>query len=115
MDTFTALGEPTRRSIIEMLATRGQLPASSIYRKFSTSPQAISQHLKILRDTNLVRVEKHAQQRLYQVNPSAIYEIEDWAKHLTDKWEGRLDALDEFLNSEKGKLRRRGKPNGRAK
>ncbi|HEY5550030.1 MAG TPA: metalloregulator ArsR/SmtB family transcription factor [Candidatus Saccharimonadales bacterium] len=97
MDAFTALAEPTRRNIIELLAARGQLPAGAIYHKFKISPQAVSQHLKILRDTKLVRVEKRAQQRLYQVNPATIHEVEDWAKQITRQWEKRFERLDSVL------------------
>jgi DNA-binding transcriptional ArsR family regulator len=66
MDMFTALAEPTRRDILVLLGTHGQLSAGEIYTKFTSSPPAISQHLKVLRDAELVTVEKHAQQRLYQ-------------------------------------------------
>lgn len=97
MDIFTALAEPTRRSIIETLATRGQLPASDIYRSFKVSPQAISQHLKVLRDTKLVRVEIQAQKRLYQVNPATIHEMEEWAKRMAQQWEKRFERLDVVL------------------
>lgn len=100
MDTFTALSEPTRRNIIEILASYGQLPASSIYRKFNASPQAISQHLKILRDTKLVRVEKRAQQRLYEVNPKTLAEVEKWANQVAQNWEERFDRLDRLLEQE---------------
>jgi DNA-binding transcriptional ArsR family regulator len=58
MDTFTALADPTRRSIFEMLAGDGQLSVSDISNRFSVSPPAISQHLKVLRETNLVQMEK---------------------------------------------------------
>ena len=61
MDTFTALAEPTRRNILEMLAANGNMPATSIYGHFKASPPAISQHLKVLREAKLVRVEKRAQ------------------------------------------------------
>ena len=73
MDMFSALAEPHRRSILEMLASEGQLSASAIARKFRVSPPAISQHLKVLREAGLLRMEKRAQQRLYQVNPEAMH------------------------------------------
>jgi DNA-binding transcriptional ArsR family regulator len=114
MDSFTALAEPTRRDIIEMLADRGQLPASSIYRKFNASPQAISQHLKILRDTKLVLVEKRAQQRLYEVNPKAINEVEKWAQGIVLHWNERFDRLDKLLKEDKRSTRGE-QPSGRAK
>jgi DNA-binding transcriptional ArsR family regulator len=61
MDKFHALAESTRRKIIEMLAREGALTATEICEEFQVSPSAISQHLKILREANLVRMEKRAQ------------------------------------------------------
>jgi len=78
MDTFTALAEPTRRTILERLAVRGNMSATDIYRGFKSSPPAISQHLKVLREAKLVRVEKRAQQRIYYINPEPMKELEKW-------------------------------------
>ena len=72
MDMFSALAEPTRRSILEMLASEGRLSASEIADRFPVSAPAISQHLKVLREAKLVQVEKRAQQRIYEINPEAM-------------------------------------------
>jgi DNA-binding transcriptional ArsR family regulator len=103
MDMFYALSDPTRRKILELLASQGELTASHIYSNFQVSPPAISQHLKVLREANLVKMEKHAQQRIYQINPMAMLELEDWSKQLAQQWNQRLDVLDEFLKSEQEK------------
>ena len=87
-----------------MLAKSGQLPATKIYAKFKVSPPAISQHLKVLKDANLVQIEKKAQQRIYQINPHAMQEIEEWTKKVRDLWSGRFDKLDKALKFEKKKL-----------
>jgi DNA-binding transcriptional ArsR family regulator len=97
MDIFTALADSTRRNIIEMLASNGQLSATEIYDKFQVSPQAISQHLKVLREANLVRVEKRAQQRIYQMNPDAMAEVEEWAKQYRQIWSRSFEELDKVL------------------
>lgn len=107
MDIFYALAEPTRRNILEMLASSGQLSATDICDKFQVSPSAISQHLKVLRETHLVQMEKRAQQRIYQINPDAIHELEDWAKELTELWNQRFDALEKVLKAEKEKLKKK--------
>lgn len=99
MDIFSALAEPTRRNIIEMLASNGQLSASDIYNKFSASPPAISQHLKVLRQAKLVKVEKQAQKRMYQINQEVVTELQDWVQKLTQMWNARFDALDEVLKT----------------
>jgi len=103
MDVFYALADPTRRKILELLAKQGELTASQIYSYFSTSPPAISQHLKVLREAGLVNMKKRAQQRIYQINPEAVLELEDWSKQLTVQWNQRLDALEELLKAKKGK------------
>ena len=101
MDIFYALAEPTRRKILELLASKGQLSATEIYDNFAVSPPAISQHLKVLREAKLVMMEKRAQQRIYRVNPEAMLELEDWAKQLAQLWNQRFDALDELVKVEK--------------
>lgn len=101
MDLFSALGDPTRRNIIEMLSQRGQLSANSIYKHFSSSAPAISQHLKVLRDSELVTVEKKAQQRLYQINPEKFGELELWIKQMKKLWTDRFDRLDVLLAKKK--------------
>ncbi len=103
MDRFTALSDPTRRKIIDLLAERGPLSVSQIGEQFPVSPPAISQHLKVLREAGLVRVEKRAQQRIYSINPDAIHEVEDWAERVTQLWNQRFDALERFLEIEKKK------------
>lgn len=103
MDKFSALADPTRRKIIEMLAKEGQLPATEISERFSITPQAISQHLKVLRKAKLVQVEKRAQQRIYRINPDAMLELEDWARQLRQLWNQRFDAFDRVLAEEKRK------------
>ena len=103
MDKFEALADPTRRRIVEMLSTRGQLSATEIAGHFQSSAPAISQHLKILREAELVLMEKRAQQRIYRVNPEALSEFERWVQNLRTRWEERFSALDQVLEAEKRK------------
>jgi len=92
MDVFAALGDPTRRHIIEMLA-RHELSASRIGDKFPVSHSAISQHLRVLREAKLVDMEKKAQKRIYKINPKA----KDWIKKMMQLWNERFDRLDKIL------------------
>jgi DNA-binding transcriptional ArsR family regulator len=103
MDVFSALSDPTRRSIIEMLAGEGRLSASEIAERFPVSAPAISQHLKVLREAKLVRVEKRAQQRIYEINPETVREMQDWAGRIRAQWDERFDELDRVLDAEKQK------------
>jgi len=119
MDVFTALAEPHRRSILEMLASEGQLSATAISRKFRVSPPAISQHLKILREARLVRMEKRAQQRLYEINPDAMHELEHWARRMAEQYDRRFDPLERIAKAQEeqdANLRsRKDKRNGNSK
>ena len=101
MDTFAALAEPTRRTILERLAANGNMSATDIYRGFKASPPAISQHLKVLREAKLVRVEKRKQQRIYYVNPEPMRELEKWIKQFAAAKEQEFKRLDKLLETMK--------------
>ena len=103
MDMFVALADSTRRNILELLARSGELSATAIYEQFPISPQAISQHLKVLREAHLVEMEKHAQKRLYRLNPQALSEFEAWIQQVQQRWSERFEALDVVLENEKKK------------
>lgn len=103
MDIFSALAVPTRRNIVEILASKGRLSATDIGRHFDITAPAISQHLGVLLDTELLIVEKHAQQRIYEINPRKITEVEQWATRTTRLWEQRLDMLSDVLEENMGK------------
>ena len=100
MDAFLALAEPRRRRIVEILAHRGRLNASQICEQFEVTPQAISQHLKVLREANVIRMEKRAQQRLYTFNPQSTSQIQLWAADMAKLWNRRLNRLDKALKEE---------------
>ncbi|HLG64690.1 MAG TPA: metalloregulator ArsR/SmtB family transcription factor [Ktedonosporobacter sp.] len=103
MDIFVALADPTRRNILEMLADSGELSASAIYERFPVSPQAISQHLKVLREAELVVMEKRAQKRLYRLNTQTLSQFETWVQQTQRRWSERFEALDAVLEAEKKK------------
>src|SRR5438128_12331513 len=103
MDMFVALADPTRRNILELLANSGELSATAIYEQFPVSPQAVSQHLKVLREAHLVEMEKRAQKHVYRLNPQTLAQFEAWVQHTQQRWSERFDALDTVLESEKKK------------
>ncbi|MFO0775510.1 MAG: metalloregulator ArsR/SmtB family transcription factor [Nitrospiraceae bacterium] len=107
MLAFFALADPTRFHIVEMLAAHGRMPVFEIGKHFSVSPPAISQHLKVLKQANLVRVEVSAQQRIYSLNPDGIAEVEHWLLKTRRLWEARFDALDALLTEEVTKSTKR--------
>ena len=97
MEGFAALGDPTRRKIVEMLAAR-ELPAGEIARRFDMTAPAVSQHLRLLRDAGLVSVRRDAQRRIYALDPSGLAELDAWLARFRRFWSGRLDALEHELS-----------------
>ena len=75
MDKFSALSDPTRRKIIEMLANSGPMSATDICEQFKVSPPAISQHLKVLREVGLLDGKKHGYFMHYDVNRAALLSL----------------------------------------
>jgi DNA-binding transcriptional ArsR family regulator len=99
MLSLTALADPTRRRIVEMLAVR-ERTAGDIVQEFDMSAPAISQHLKVLREARLVSVRAEGQHRIHSVDPAGLDEIEAWLKKTRRFWEKRLDALEAALREE---------------
>ena len=100
MDAFSVLAEPRRRRVVELLVHRGKLSASEICDEFDVTPQAISQHLRILREANVIHMEKRAQRRLYTFNPRSVVQIQAWTTEMARSWNRRLDRLDKALKEE---------------
>lgn len=96
MEGLTALADPTRQRIVEMLAS-GPLCAGDIAERFSISAPAISQHLKTLREAKLVRVRPKAQKRIYELDPEGVMELSDWIERIRAFWATKLDALESEL------------------
>lgn len=100
MDAFHALAEPRRRRVVEILAHRGTLTASQICHEFDVTPQAISQHLRVLREAKVIRMEKRAQRRLYTFDPRSTNQMQVWAADMEKQWNRRLDRVDKILNEQ---------------
>jgi DNA-binding transcriptional ArsR family regulator len=96
MQSLTALADPTRQRIVEMLAA-GALSSGDIASRFEISAPAISQHLKTLRNARLVRVRVEAQRRIYELDPTGVGEIAAWVTRVRSFWFTKLDALEEEL------------------
>lgn len=99
MLSFIALADPTRRSIVELLAVR-ERSAGEIVAQFDVTPPAISQHLKVLRRARLVTVRAEGQRRIHSLDRAGFDEIEAWLAKTKRFWEQRLDALEETLRAE---------------
>jgi DNA-binding transcriptional ArsR family regulator len=96
MNAVAALADPTRRTIVELLA-ESELDAGQIATRFSISRPAVSRHLRVLRELGLVRVRPEAQRRVYSLEPAPLAELDAWLGRYRGFWENRLDALDTEL------------------
>lgn len=112
MDSFAALSDASRRSIIVMLAEEGELNAGEIGARFDFTASALSKHLKILREAKLVQMEKRAQSRVYSVDPQGLQEMERWMRDVNKFWSRGLDRLEAALRAEDAK-KQKSKPKKR--
>jgi DNA-binding transcriptional ArsR family regulator len=102
MDTFTALSDPTRRRIIESLAS-GESSFGELAEKFDMSRPAVSQHLKALREAGIVTARADAQRRIYRLTEHGLDDVDAWLGKIRDFWNKRLDRLEELLgDAERG-------------
>jgi DNA-binding transcriptional ArsR family regulator len=98
MDQFVALADPTRRVIIESLST-GERSFGELAEQFEMSRPAVSQHLKVLRETGLVTARRDAQRRIYRLNTGGLAEIDDWLDKVRNFWAEHLDKLEQAMAS----------------
>lgn len=98
---FTALGDPTRRAIIERLAS-GPATVSELAAPLPMSLPAVMLHLKVLEESGLVRSEKKGRVRTCRVNPDMLSLAEQWVGERRRLWEARLDRLGAFLEAGEG-------------
>jgi DNA-binding transcriptional ArsR family regulator len=93
---FDVLGDPVRRRILELLAdgerTSGAVSAV-VQAEFGISQPAVSQHLKVLRDSGFATVRPEGARRLYAVDAAPLREIDAWMDHFRRFWDQRFDAL----------------------
>lgn len=97
--SLTALADPTRQRIVEMLAS-GALSSGEIAGRFELSPPAISQHLKTLKQARLVSVRVDRQKRIYSLDPAGVEEVSQWIARIRAFWNPRLDALEAALKKD---------------
>ena len=95
-DIFKALGDPTRRAIFEKLASGG-MNASALREGMTISQPAMSQHLSVLRDAQLVREERQGRFVMYEVDPEGLVHIARWLQKYRSYWPARVDALKDLL------------------
>lgn len=96
---FEVLAVPSRRRIVELLA-EGRKTVGEINQEFEISGPAVSQHLRVLRESGLVEVEVDAQRRIYRLRQEPLDEMQAWLDQIRSFWTDRLDALERELKKE---------------
>lgn len=100
IDVFTAVADPTRRQMLDLL--RGQeRPAGELVRSFpSISQPGISRHLRVLRESGLVEVRREDRRWIYTLRAQGFAELDAWIARYRDFWPAQLDALARHLDAQ---------------
>lgn len=99
MDVFAAVAEPTRRAVLDLLAGRERSAGELVAAFPALTQPAVSRHLRILRESQLVDVRADGTRRLYSLRPAALVELDRWLDRYRRFWEERLDDLEGHLDS----------------
>ena len=97
-DVFQAIADPTRRAIIGLIALQAMTP-NAIAEHFDTSRQAVSKHLQILVECQLVKQEQQGREIYYQLEVAKMKEIDKWLEQFRKIWEDRFSELDNVLSN----------------
>lgn len=100
-DVFDALGDPTRRHIVESLS-RGEASATQLAADLPVTRQAVSKHLTALRDAGLVESRRQGRETLYRVNADPLDEAAAWIVRVGGEWDARLERLRTLVESRRG-------------
>jgi DNA-binding transcriptional ArsR family regulator len=101
-DIFQAIADPTRRAILTLIAIQSLTP-NAMAEKFDMSRQAVSKHIKVLQECELIKAEPSGREIYYHFNPRKMQEFDDWLAQLRKIWETQFNQLDEVLSTIKKK------------
>ena len=101
-DVFQAIADPTRRAILSLIASQSMTP-NAVAEHFDSSRQAVSKHIKILVECQLVKQEQQGREIYYHYNPKKLKEVDKWLAPFRAMWEDRFNQLDDVLKHLKNK------------
>jgi DNA-binding transcriptional ArsR family regulator len=101
-DVFQAIADPTRRTILSLLALQAMTP-NALAEYFSCSRQAVSKHIKVLTEAHLVKQELSGREIYYHFNPNKMKEVDKWLSQFRAQWEDKYNQLDHVLKNLKSK------------
>ena len=97
-DIFQAIADPTRRAIIVLIALQPMTP-NAIAQHFDTTRQAVSKHLRILTECDLISQEQKGREIYYQLEVEKMKEVDQWMEQFRKIWETRFNQLDDLLDT----------------
>lgn len=95
-DVFQAIADPTRRAILGLISIQAMTP-NAIAEHFQSSRQAVSNHIKILTECELLNQVQSGREIYYHFNPEKMKEVADWLAPFKKLWDDRFDQLDDLL------------------
>ena len=101
-DVFQAIADPTRRAILSLIALQAMTP-NALAEKFDSSRQAVSKHIRILAECQLVKKEQSGREIYYHFNPKKLKEVDKWLEQFRAMWENKFNQLDDVLKPLKNK------------
>lgn len=101
-DIFQAIADPTRRAILSLLALQAMTP-NALAEHFGSSRQAVSKHIKILAECQLLEQKQTGREIHYHINAQRMKEVDTWIAQFRTLWENRFDQLDNLLDNLKNK------------
>jgi DNA-binding transcriptional ArsR family regulator len=104
---YAAIADPTRRTILLLLAKGGEKNVSELQEPFSISQPAVSKHLRILRDAGLVRSRQEGRRMFYAIEARKLQQVYDWVAQFEKYWDESLDRLGDYLDKQEQNRRNR--------
>lgn len=103
-DVFQAIADPTRRTIISLVALQAMTP-NSIAENFDYSRQTISKHIQILMECQLLSQEQNGREMYYQLNPEGMKDIADFIEPFRKLWDDRFNKLESIMQNHQSKIK----------
>ncbi|MFI5148573.1 MAG: ArsR/SmtB family transcription factor [Bacteroidia bacterium] len=95
-DVFQAIADPTRRAILSLIALQAMTP-NALAEHFDSSRQAVSKHIQILTECELVKQKQSGREIYYHLNMNKMKEVDEWIEQFRNIWENKFNQLDKVL------------------
>ena len=95
-DVFQAIADPTRRAILSLIAVHAMTP-NALAEHFDMSRQAVSKHIQILKESELVKQKQEGREIYYLMQPKKLKQVDRWLETFRNNWEDRFNNLDQVL------------------